>query len=48
MKLVSLTPAGSIHCDDVVLLDDEAWHFVILFPSHPSSSSPAAAATKQI
>ena len=48
MKLVSLFSAGSIHCD-VVSLDEEAWHFIILFPSYPSSSSsPAAAVTKQI
>ncbi len=33
MELVSLIPAGSIQCDDVVSLDDEAWHFIILFPS---------------
>jgi hypothetical protein len=43
-----LDSSGSIHCDDVVSLDDEAWHFIILFPSYPSSSSPAAAVTKQI
>ena len=44
---VFLIPAESIHCD-MVSLDEEAWHFIILFPSYPSSSSPAAAVTKQI